>query len=414
MATAAVVAAVGLAVLMPHAPIQAETQTPTSLSLHVEETTGIRRTRYPVNARVPFPQGALDRADQVRLLGDDEEIPAQFAAGSRWPDGSVQWLKVNFNASIGPEETRLYRVEYGPGVNAGAELGRGLALVEDADGLQVGRVRFGKNAAPLVASVSYRSEVIGSGRNGFTVEDTDGTVYGLGGDTGVTFEIVRGGPIYVELRYSGRVSLADGAAVPFVVVVEMPNSKSWVKVTASVDDPDRRLRELSFHSPLTLGPHPWVWDFGTDRWTYGSLRNEDASVVLTNEVEVGGAIGWRVDTGPKGQERPYETTGSTRPVVAGWGHLQGETEVVAFAVDRFGSASGTYRVALDGMGQASFHVAPAAPPARHVLTVYQHFVGTPVQIGAATSPPSMLHPLVARVDQAQYVASGLEPPPDAR
>jgi hypothetical protein len=46
------------------------------------------------------------------------------------------------------------------------------------------------------------------------------------------------------------------------------------------------------------------------------------------------------------------------------------------------------------------------------LTVYQHFVGTPVQIGAATSPPSMLHPLVARVDQAHYVASGLEPPAD--
>ena len=257
-AKAAVVAAVGLVTLILHAPIRAETQTRQSLSLHVEETTGIRRTRYPVNARVPFPQGALARAAQVRLLRDDEEIPAQFSVGSRWPDGSVQWLSVDFNASIGPEETRPYRVEYGPEVSAGAGPGRGLALVEDADAVQVGRVRFSKTAAPLLTSVSYRGEVVGSGRNGFAVEDTDGTVYELGGDTGVTFEVVRGGPIYVELRYSGRVSLADGAEVPFVVAVEMPNSKSWVKVTASVDDPDRRLRELSFHSPLTLGPRPWV------------------------------------------------------------------------------------------------------------------------------------------------------------
>ena len=413
-AKAAVVAAIGLVALIPDAPMRAETQTRHSLSLHVEETTGIRRTRYPVNARVPFPQGALARADQVRLLGDDEEIPGQFAAGSRWPDGSVQWLRVDFNASIGPEETRSYRVEYGPGVSAGAGPGRGLTLIDDtdADAIQVGRVRFSKTATPLLASVRYREEVVGSGRNGFAVEDTDGTVYELGGDTDVTFEIVRGGPIYVELRYSGRVSLADGAEVPFVVAVEMPNSKSWVKATASVDDPDRRLRELSFHSPLTLGPRPWVWDFGTDRWTYGSLRNEDASAVLTNEVEVGGATRWRVDTGPKGHELPYEMTGSTRPVVAGWGHLHGATEVVAFAMDRFASAPGTYRIALDGAGQASFHVAPAAPLTRHVLTVYQHFVSTPVQIGAATSPPSMLHPLVARVDPAQYVASGLEPPAD--
>ena len=412
MARAAVVAGVGLVALGPHEPMAAEAQTGQSVNLHVEETTGIRRTRYPVNARVPFPQGVLARAHQVRLVLDGDETPAQFAAGSRWPDGSVQWLTVDFNASIGPEETRSYRLEYGPDVDAEAGPGRGLALSEDADAIGVGRVRFGKTAAPLLRSVSYRGEIIAPGRNGFAIEDTGGTVYALGGDTGVMFEVIRGGPIYVELRYSGRVPLGDGVEVPFVVTVEMPNSKSWVKVTASVDDPGQRLRELSFHSPLTLGAHPWVWDFGTDRWTYGSLRNEDSSVVLTNEVEVAGATGWRVETGPRGRERPYETTGSTRPVVAGWGHLQGETEVVAFAMDRFADAPGTYRIALDGAGHASFHVAPAAPVTRHRLTVYQHFVGTSVQIGAATSPPSMLHPLVARVDAAQYTASGLEAPPD--
>ena len=408
----AAVAGVGLVALIPHAPMGAEAQPGQSINLHVEETTGIRRTFYPVNARVPFPQGGLARADQVRLVFAGEEISAQYAAGSRWPDGSVQWLTVDFNASIGPEETRSYRLEHGPGVGAEAGPGRGLALSEEADAIQVGRVRFSKTAAPLLRSVRYRGEVIAPGRNGFVIEDTGGTAYELGGDPGVLFEVIRGGPIYVELRYSGRVRLEDGGEVPFEVTVEMPNSKSWVKVTASVDDAGRRLRELSFHSPLTLGAHPWVWDFGTDRWTYGSLRNEEASVVLTNEVEVAGATAWRVDTGPKGRERTYETTGSTRPVVAGWGHLQGDTEIVAFAMDRFAGAPGTYRIALDGAGHASFHVAPAAPVTRHRLTVYQHFVGTPVQIGAATSPPSMLHPLVARVAAAQYTASGLAAPPD--
>lgn len=78
-------------------------------------------------------------------------------------------------------------------------------------------------------------------------------------------------------------------------------SKLWVKVSA--DDPGQRLRESLFHTPLELGPR--VWDFGTDCWTYGSLRNEDGSVVLTNVVAAPGATGWRVETGPKGQ-------GSTR------------------------------------------------------------------------------------------------------
>ena len=281
---AAVMTVLGPAAVVPDIALA---QAGRSVSLRVEETTGIRRTRYPVNARVPFPEGALARTDQVRVLSDednsDEEIPAQFTAASLWGDGSVQWLQVDFNVSIGPEATRGCRVEYGPGVSSVGP-GRGLSLAEEDDAIQVGRVRFSKTAAPLLRSVSYRSEIIttdGSGRNGFEVEGLDGTTYALGGDTGVMFEVVRGGPLYVELRYAGRVSLGAGADLPFVVTVEMPNSKSWVKVTASLDDPDGRLRALSFHTPFAMGVHPWVWDFGTDRWTYGSLRTEDSSVMLT-------------------------------------------------------------------------------------------------------------------------------------
>ncbi len=396
------------AVLLLITAVNGTAQTRRSVTLEVAETTGIRRNFYPINACVPVPTGALSGTDEVRLMRGDEEVAAQVAAASRWPDGSVQWLTVDFNASFGPEETQSYRLEYGPGVSARGEPGRGLSLVEETDAIQVGRVRFGKTAAPLVGSVTYRDEAIAPGRNGFVVEDAGGTAHAVGGDD-TRFEIIRGGPLYVELRYSGEVALGDGVRLPFVVTVEMPNSKSWVKATAVVEDPDQRLRTLSFHSPLALGPHPWVWDFGTDRWTYGSLRNTEASVVLANEVEVAGTTGWRVDAGPKGQERPYETTGATRPVVAGWGHVQGETEIVAFAVDRFGSVPGTYRIALDGAGQASFEITPSTPTPEHRLTVYQHFVGTPVQIGAATSPPSMLQPLVVRVDPAQYAASGLEP-----
>jgi hypothetical protein len=123
-------------------------------------------------------------------------------------------------------------------------------------------------------------------------------------------------------------------------------------------------------------------DVPDDRSVLSTVRASTADRFLDGET------GWRVDTGPKGEERSYETTGTTRPVVAGWGHLQGGTEVVAFAMYRFGVAPGTYRIALDGAGQVSFHV--------------------------ATSPPSMLHPLVARVDATQYTASGLEPPLNAR
>ena len=416
--TAKLVAA-GLGALMVGLPVSVGAQaTPEpalgAVMIQVEETVGIRRNFYPVNVRIPFAQGALEEAGRTRLVevvGDDE-VAAQVTVASRWPDGSIQWLQVDFNASLGPEESSAFRFEYGRGVTAGADGGRGLALIEEAEAVQVGRVRLGKTASPLVRSVAYRDEAIAPGSNGFVVTDTDGDLYELGG-AAVAFEIVRSGPVYVELRYTGLVRLGDGATLPFVVTVEMPNSKSWVKATAVVEDPDRRLSALAFHSPLALGPYPWVWDFGTDRWTYGALRNEDSSVILRNEVAIEGVTRWWVDTGPLGQERHYETTGSTTPTLPGWGHLQGETEVVAFAVDRFAASAGTYSITLDGSGQTAFQVAPAEAVTRHALTVYQHFVSNPVQIGAATSPPSMLQPLVVTVDQQQYTVSGVVPPPDS-
>ena len=393
---------------LPVAAQAASGQTVRSVAITVEETVGIRRNFYPVNVRVPFPPGVLDQFGQTRLVAveDGAEVVAQSTVISYWPDGSIQWLQVDSNISMGPEETRSLRLEYGPVVALGENGSRGLTLIEEIGAVQVGRVRFGKNGFPLVRSVAYRQELIAPGSNGFVVTDTSGIAYELGG-ADVSFEVVRRGPVYVELSYSGRVMLPDGVPLPFALTIEMPNSKSWVKATAVVEDQNNRLRGLEFHSPLALGPHPWVWDFGTDRWTYGVLRNEDGSVTLQNDITVKGEAKWWVNTGSVGQERSYETSGSTTPVLPGWGHLQGNAEVVAFAVDRFATIAGSHRIAINGSGLVSFQVEPAEPASRHKLTVYQHFVSNPVQIGAATSPPSMLQPLVVRVDPQQYAASGV-------
>src|SRR6185436_15260700 len=94
---------------------------------------------------------------------------------------------------------------------------------------------------------------------------------------------------------------------------------------------------------------------------------------------------WSVASGPKGREQPFETAPGATSMFAGWGHLQGAKEVVAFAVDHAPEWTGTTSVALDGSGQARFTLAPAQPSTRHDIVVYEHFVATPVQIGAATS-----------------------------
>ena len=386
---------------------------PSSIPLHVSEVGGIRRTQFPVTARIPFPRGVLRDPANVKLLNNQTEVPGQAMAETRWPDGSVQWLSLDLNVTIGPNESQTYSVQYGDGVKS-ETAARGLTVTEDADAIQVGNIRFSKSGSPLIASVKYRDEAIGSGANGLTVKDAAGTVRDLTTAENVKAEIVKRGPLVVAVNYSGSMRLDKDVKAPFSLTVEMPNSKSWVKLRASVDDPAQSIRDLALNMPLSLGPFPWVWDFGTARWTYGSIRAATDSVVMTDTVGATATGDWTVSSGPKGREVATETSRPDAASFAGWGHVQGGKEVVAYAIEGVKTRRGTYRIAIDGTGQTMFQVSPPAPQTRHELTVYAHFVSTPVQIGAATSPAAILSPLLATCDREQYVKSGVPVPPSVR
>lgn len=393
---------------------QAPAPAPAAVTIAVRETAGIRRNRYPVNARVPLQRGALKDSGQARLLFADTEVESQIATESTYDDGSIRWLAVDFNATIGPVEAQSYRLEYGAGVK-GAVTGRGVAIVTTADTIDMGRVRLNASGSPLLRSLNYRKETLAQGMNGFAVTDSAGAIHRLLGGTSVTGEVVKPGPVYGVVRYAGRITTDAGTGAPFTVTVEMPNSKAWVKYTAVVDDPGRQFRDISFRTPFTLAAFPWLWDFGTGSWTYGSMRSPEDSVILTQTVGARGTGHWEVRTGPKGQEQPYEVAAGSRPAIAeGWGHLQDASEVIAFGFDQFGRQPGRYSIALDGKGGNSYLFAPERPATRHELTIFQHYVASPTPIGAVTSPPSMLNPLIAVCDRAQYVKAGVPVPADAR
>jgi hypothetical protein len=144
------------------------------------------------------------------------------------------------------------------------------------------------------------------------------------------------------------------------------------------------------------------------------MRAATDSVTMSDAVAANGASEWTVSSGPKGREVATETSRPDAAAFAGWGHLQGAREVVAWALEGVKTRPGTYRVTLDGGGQTLFQFTPPAPSAEHQLTVYAHFVSTPVQIGAATSPATILSPLLATCDRAQYVQSGVPVPPGVR
>jgi hypothetical protein len=366
-------------------------QAPAARTFRVRETAGIRRTEYPITARITLPRGAIKTAGEARLMSNDMEVVAQFTTASSWEDGSVQALDVDFNSTLDPEEERRYVLQYGAGVAAAAKPARGLTAEDQPDAVQVGSVRFSKSGSPLIASATYGGERIAQGGNGLAVTDSKGQRHDLSSAQNPRLEIVRPGPVTVGLRYTAAVPIEPAYSVPVEILIEMPNSKSWVKMAATVRDPSRRVRDLAIETPLAFGAMPILWDFGTDSGTYGVFRNPTDAVLLTQTRNASGG-NWKVETSTQGApRRPYETSAGTRVKVAsGWGHLQDPKAAVAFAVDGFGRDEGSYSVSLDGKGQTSFRFVPAEASTEHHLTVYEHFVSTPVAIGAATNPTSML------------------------
>ncbi len=72
----------------------------------------------PLRTGVPFPYGAVPSITSLKLETGDEnaEIPAQFNALAKWPDGSVKSALVQFVNDIKAEPVS-YRLVYGKGVS---------------------------------------------------------------------------------------------------------------------------------------------------------------------------------------------------------------------------------------------------------------------------------------------------------
>ncbi len=365
----------------------------------MSETDGIRRTFFPTRTQMELPRGQLSSVEGVQLADADSRVPVQATVTRRWDDGSVRTLEVDFNVSIGPLETQAFDLLFdadGEPVVGGP---RGLVIDESPEGLQVGRIRFGSRGSIPLASVDYRGELIADGENGLVIVDDVGTRYEASSTEWEPVELLKGGPLTVHVRHRGTLQLRQGGSVEITLDLEMPNSKSWVRLEAQVEDPDRHIREIGFATPLNPGEYPWTWDFGTPNGTYGAFRDESGWVVLQQTVETGGRGRWEVRTGAEGGERIYEQSLPGRSeVVKGWAHLQNGTQAIAFAIEGVGPTPGVFTARLSGLGQAEFSFSPMEPSERQSLVVYQHFVSVPVAIGAATSPASILSPPNAVVE----------------
>lgn len=175
------------------------------IPLTVRETVGVARKKWPVTSGVPFPEGHLGSAENLRLLdADGDPVPVQCQPLAAWPDGSVRWALLDFQADVTANAESKYALEYGSTVRAEA-VETSLVVRENDEGITVdtGAVSFAisKTEFRLLENVRLGDRTV-CGPGGLRMTDPEGREFIARRPD--TVEIEEFGPLRVCLRVTGR------------------------------------------------------------------------------------------------------------------------------------------------------------------------------------------------------------------
>lgn len=85
--------------------------------LWIREQDGIPRRSFPITGGVALPRGRLGDVERLTLRGPDGcPAPLQAEVMTRWPDGSVRWLLLDFQADAEAMGETAYELADGPPV----------------------------------------------------------------------------------------------------------------------------------------------------------------------------------------------------------------------------------------------------------------------------------------------------------
>ncbi|WP_147450974.1 InlB B-repeat-containing protein [Corallococcus llansteffanensis] len=204
--------------------------------------------KVPLRTGVPLPKGALSDLAALRLETADgsQEVPAQFDAISRWPDGSIKVALLHVVSDLGA--ARSYRVAYGAGV-VRAALPRNVAIAgTPATELTVdtGLVKFTVSNKGVITRLWRDSNGNGTFEAGeqlidagdlFMVNAYDNLEYTASAATDAVVTVEESGPMRAVIKAQGSLTHGSGAKlIKYVVRYYAHQGSDKVDLDVSVID----------------------------------------------------------------------------------------------------------------------------------------------------------------------------------
>jgi hypothetical protein len=357
------------------------------------ETAGLRRFGFPIHTVLP----GVRSGGHFRLSQSGKAVPAQFRSIEN-ADGE-RAVALDFNASLDPLATQSYDVTFGDDVRPDPEPKVGLNVEELESVFRVSGsgmtydvprdlVGFLKRAG------GDRKEYLQSGSRGFWIRIAE-PERGAEEQRGAPLRgvVSRAGPLTVGLRFTGTWPLDGNRKAKVVVDLTFPSSKSWVELDWTIDDREHgRVITMDLDLDLAIEGTPTLVDFGAQGTVYTTISGTDRAWMNGNSP-----ADWQVykSAAPSPILLAKSRAKSGYPSVQkaeGWAHAMDGTRCTAIAIADFGRATSD-RLEISANGRVRLvRLFFTNSSALKTMKAWFHFVGMPVQVGALTSPQSMLAP----------------------
>ncbi len=358
------------------------------LTIELRDPSRVSRSHWPVSVGVPFAPGAVKDPDGLSVLDGTRPAPTQARALSRWPDGSVRWVLLDWQVDLPVQLTRRWGVGTGRAAPA-----RAVQVTEAADRIDVdtGPLQFSvakDRFAPLTGvRLSGVPVLAGQVTSFFSV---DGTRVEPQAPTAV--KVTEPGPLRVRIEVRGH----DAAGFDYMVRVDAFANQPYVRVLHTFEqhspEPYTFVRQLAIALPLKSA--------GTVSYSAGREKGQPFAGV----VPAPGVVLFQEDneTLRVGTERHTEHA-------AGWIDVHDASHGVALAA-RFFWQEYPQSFELRPTGLTYNLWAPGASPAKvgmgaaktHEMVLYFHGKTAPApELLAALSEP-----VVGHVDARWTVSTG--------